>query len=148
MKIAILAALVASLASASAFGEDAIYKCVGKDGSVSYVNNRRFESGKCAKTNLTTIDKITVVNFGRMISREKAKASASGKSNQTIESANGSRRSILEKEYQDEQQQAAVVRGMMKNVGKSDPSQLSKLDSMLKSHLDNIAALKKQLGEK
>lgn len=134
---------------------DVIFKCVDAQGSISYVNVNSAKSTGCAKTDLATIDKLSVV------SSERSKRTKSSSETSHLSSTSGmvvkdedqqiretKRIVVLKRELADEQEQLNTVNSMLTNVGTKDPAQANQLKEMQATHQKNIESLQKELGMK
>ena len=144
-----------------AVAENVIYKCTSSAGEVTYQNNSG-DKNECEKTNFASFPSI---NFFKQDSKTKIinnskKISASSKSDNAVsntfvseeQKTRDTKRSlILNQELAQEKEQLTTVSNMLKNLKDSnskDNSQINQLEELRTSHLNNINAIQRELGNK
>lgn len=153
MSISVLSFLGAYSSFSYAQSSDVIFKCVDAQGGVSYVNVNSAKSAGCSKTDLATIDKLSIVSSERnkKIRSSSESSHSSPGSGMVVKDEDQQIREtkrivVLKRELADEQEQLNTVNSMLANVGTKDPAQAGQLKEMQATHQKNIESLQKELG--
>lgn len=144
----------------TAYADNVIYKCTSSTGEITYQNNMG-DRNECTKTNFASFPSI---NFFK---QDAPKAKPVNSNNSTV--ANNSseknvsnnnvseeqrirdskRALILTQELSQEKEQLNTVSLMLKNLkdtNSKDNNQISQLEELKNSHVNNITAIERELG--
>jgi hypothetical protein len=139
----------------SAFAENVIYKCTSSSGEVTYQNNAGDKS-ECEKTNFASFPSL---NFfkpevkpktnNKVVSSSKTENNVSSFVSDEQKIHDSKRALILNQELSQEKEQLNTVSNMLKNLKDSnskDSSQITQLEELKNSHINNINAIQRELG--
>lgn len=139
-----------------AYADNVIYKCTSSTGEITYQNNMGDKS-ECVKTNFASFPNINFFKSNDL--KKSSPVFHSTKENYTpTNNVNVSEEQkirdtkrilILTQELNQEQEQLNTVSAMLKNLtdtNSKDSVQISQLEELKTSHLNNIKAIKRELG--
>lgn len=159
-KILLLSSL---LLSNLTYADNVIYKCTSSTGEVTYQNNMGNKS-ECTKTNFASFPNINIFKADSLkkslphssntaTGNNSLSANSSSEKNNNVSEEQKIRDSkrilILTQELNQEKEQLNTVSVMLKNLkdtNSKDTNQMSQLEELKNSHVNNIAAIERELG--
>lgn len=139
-----------------AHADNVIYKCTSSTGEVTYQNNMG-DKTECTKTNFASFPNINFFKTDNV--KKSSSVSTSNAVNYSPEKntniseeqriRDAKRALILTQELNQEKEQLNTVSSMLKNLKDSnskDSTQISQLEELKTSHVNNITAIERELG--
>lgn len=142
----------------SAYAENVIYKCTSNTGEVTYQNNAG-DRTECSKTNFASFPNINFfkqdlpkskdLNSGNVASNNMKTTNSIPVVSEEQRIRDSKRALILSQELAQEKEQLNTVSVMLKNLKDSnskDSAQISQLEELKNSHVNNVTAIERELG--